>query len=67
MEWMDSFAINLKYHEQEVHWGLMNKCNAIVILSLIVTSIFAIVTTQTAYSQIPLVFSPPPAVTISGF
>jgi len=67
MEWMDSFAINLKYYKQEVHWGLMNKCNAIVILSLIMTSIFAIVTTQTAYSQIPPVFSPPPAVTISGF
>ncbi len=45
----------------------MNKRNKIVILSLIITSIFAFATVQPAYSQIPPVFSPPPAISVSGF
>lgn len=45
----------------------MNNRNKKVILSLIITSIFAFVTLHPAYSQIPPVFSPPPATSLSEF
>jgi L-ascorbate metabolism protein UlaG (beta-lactamase superfamily) len=45
----------------------MNNRNKTVILSLVITSIFAFVTLHPAYSQIPPVFSPPPATSLSGF
>ncbi len=45
----------------------MHNLNKIAILSIIVASVFAFVTVQPAYSQIPPVFSPPAAAGVSLF